>query len=109
LRLGSLDNRPSTTWVQKTTNCKEIRSIAPEDGQKIARNMLSFLNISKSSLLHLVGLIKDARSNKYQVCIFFNCITHLEYIDFHCQSNTVVVEYCTIREANMLSINIPAL
>jgi hypothetical protein len=41
LRLGSPDHRPATTWVQKTTSCKKIRSIAPEDGQKIARNMLS--------------------------------------------------------------------
>jgi hypothetical protein len=28
----------------------------PEDGQKIARNMLNWLNINKSLLLHLVGL-----------------------------------------------------
>ena len=35
-------HRPATTWVHYTTRCK-IQSCAPEDGQKIARNMLSRL------------------------------------------------------------------
>ena len=33
-------HRPATTWVHYTTCCK-TQSCAPEDGQKIARNMLS--------------------------------------------------------------------
>jgi len=49
------DFRPTTTWVHYTSNCK-TQSSAPEDGQIIARNMLSSLKLLiKLSLLHLVG------------------------------------------------------
>jgi len=36
------DQRPTTIWVHYTTRCKS-HSCTPEDGQKIARNMLSWL------------------------------------------------------------------
>ena len=41
-RLCVPGHRPATTWVHYTTSCK-TQSSAPEDGQKIARNMLSWL------------------------------------------------------------------
>ena len=49
--------RPSTTWVHYTTSCKR-QSSAPEDGQKVSRNMLSWLElVSINLLLHLVGYL----------------------------------------------------
>ena len=49
------DFRPTTTWVHYTSNCKTQPS-ALEDGQIIARNMLSWLKLLiKLLLLHLVG------------------------------------------------------
>jgi hypothetical protein len=36
------DHRPAATWVHYTTRCKS-QSCAPEDWQKIARNMLSWM------------------------------------------------------------------
>ena len=49
--------RCATTWVHYPTCCN-TQSSAPEDGQKIAQNMLSWLEVSiKLLLLHLVGYL----------------------------------------------------
>jgi len=46
---------PATTWVRYTSNCR-TQPNAQEDGQIIARNMLSWLKLLITlSLLHLVG------------------------------------------------------
>jgi hypothetical protein len=47
--------RPTTTWVHYTSKCK-TQSSASEDGQIIARNMLSWFKLLiKLSFLHLAG------------------------------------------------------
>ena len=48
--------RPTTIWGHYTTCCKS-QSCTPEDGQRIARNMLSQFKINKLLSLHLVGHI----------------------------------------------------
>ena len=65
--------RPTKTLVPYISNCK-TQSSAPEDGQIIARNMLSLLKLLiKLSLLHLVGY-------RYY-------LEHAEYILMHKRQN----------------------
>jgi hypothetical protein len=52
------------TTARQQLGCRKPQAVknavcrfTPEDGQKIARNVLSYLNINKSSLWHLVGLL----------------------------------------------------
>ena len=53
----SLWTQPTTTLGHNTRSCKS-QSYAPDDGQKLTRNMLSWsLKINTLSLLHLVWLL----------------------------------------------------
>ena len=73
-----LDYRPATSWVNYTTSC-DTHSSAPEDERDRRPKHVEMTGIiNKPLLLHIVGVyviyINDARSNKYQICIYVFCV-----------------------------------
>ena len=105
--VATLRTQPTTTPGHYTTCCKS-QSYAPEDGQKVAQNMLSwFLEIYKSSLLHLVGLsmLHSFDPLRFLITTYCQLLTPSQLLETApCLALQLYETHLTVTKQNLLNV-----